>query len=248
MVRRAALILGGSGGIGLAIARLLAEEGYALTIQGRREEKVAAALDALTAEDRPEPFGLAADLSSEERIAGVVAEHQRNWGRLDVLVNSAGLGVGQPVDRIATKSLDLQVTINLRAAVLATRESLPHLRSAGAEHGQALIIHVSSWAGVHPPAWLSVYGATKSALGSFAASTQLEVAGDGIRVTTLAPATVETEMTAYARGEIPPDEMLRPEDLAEAVRFLLRTSRHCVIPEIVLGRLGDLPGAAGAGS
>lgn len=240
---RAALILGGSGGIGLAIAGMLAEEGYSLTIQGRREDRVAAALERLSTHGGPQPLGLAADLASEWEIARVATTHQEHWGSLDVLVNSAGLGIGQPVEKVEAKALDLQITVNLRAAVLATRESLPHLKAAGAEHGEALIVHVSSWAGRFPPAWLSVYGATKAALSGFAASTQLEVAGEGIRVTTLSPATVETEMTAYAQGEIPPEEMLRPEDLAEAVRFLLRTSRHCVIPEIVLGRLGDLPAA-----
>ena len=246
MDRRAALILGGSGGIGLAIARMLAGEGYSLTIQGRREDRVAAALEELSGAGGPAPLGIDANLASEERIAEVVAAHRERWGRMDVLVNSAGVGIGQPVGEIGAKALDLQVTINLRAAILATRESLPLLRTAGAGHGEALIVHVSSWAGRYPPAWLSVYGATKAALTSFATSTQLEVAGDGIRVTTLSPATVETEMTAYAQGTIPADEMLRPEDLSEAVRFLLRTSKHCVIPEIVLGRLGDFgPGAGG---
>ncbi|HTU15798.1 MAG TPA: SDR family oxidoreductase [Solirubrobacterales bacterium] len=240
MSRRAALVLGGSGGIGLAIARVLAEEGYSLTIQGRRADKVEAALDALWEVAKDAPLGLTADLSSEEEIVEAVAAHEERWGRMDVLINSAGLGMGQPVAEIRTKSLDLQLAVNLRAAVLTTRESLPQIERAGAEHGEALIVHVSSWAGKHPPAWLSVYGATKAALCSFAASTQVELAGKGVQVTALCPATVETEMTTYAQGEIPAEAMLRPSDLAEAVRFLLRTSPNCVIPEIVLGRVGDL--------
>lgn len=240
MSERAALVLGGSGGIGLAIAKALAEEGYSLTIQGRRDDKVAAALDALWDVAAVAPLGVTADLASEERIAEIVAAHEEKWGRMDVLINSAGLGMGQPVGEIKTKSLDLQIAINLRAAVLATRDSLPLIERAGAEHGEALIVHVSSWAGKHPPAWLSVYGATKSALSSFAASTQIELAGKGVQVTALCPATVETEMTTYAQGEIPAEAMLRPSDLAEAVRFLLRTSPNCVVPEIVLGRVGDL--------
>jgi len=240
MSERAALVLGGSGGIGLAIARVLAEEGHSLTIQGRRDDRVAAALDGLWDTAKHAPLGLTADLSSEAEIGEVIAAHEEKWGRMDVLINSAGLGMGQPVGEIKTKSLDLQVAINLRAAVLATWDSLPLIERAGAEHGGALIVHVSSWAGKHPPAWLSVYGATKAALCSFAASTQVELAGKGVQVTALCPATVETEMTAYAQGEIPADEMLRPSDLGEAVRFLLRTSPNCFVPEIVLGRVGDL--------
>ncbi len=235
MAARAALVLGGSGGIGLATARMLAAEGYAVTIQGRRQERVTAAGEAIAGS-----LGLAADLSDEQEIVGVVSRHVQRWGRLDVLVNSAGLGIGQPVDEIKAKSLDLQVGVNLRAAVIATREALPELKRAGAEHGKALIAHVSSWAAVHPPAWLSVYGATKAALNSFAASSQKELAGSGIQVSALCPATVETEMTAYAQGEIPPEEMLRPDDVAQAVRFLLSLSPNCFVPMIALGRMGDL--------
>ncbi|MBN8866488.1 MAG: SDR family oxidoreductase [Solirubrobacterales bacterium] len=236
MGARAALVLGGSGGIGFAVAAMLAEEGYDLTIQGRRPEKVDAALERLPGD----PLGLPADLSDEGSIVELVAAHGRSRGRLDVLVNSAGLGIGQPIEELTAKAVDLQLNINLRAAVLATRECLPMLKAAGAEHRKALIAHVSSWAGRFPPAWLSVYGAGKAALNGFAASSQRELAGTGIQVTALCPATVETEMTAYAQGEIPPEEMLRPEDLAEAVRFLLRTSPNCVVPELLLGRLGDL--------
>ncbi|MDQ2700537.1 MAG: SDR family oxidoreductase [Actinomycetota bacterium] len=242
MTRKTALVLGGSGGIGLAIAHLLAEEGFRLTIQGRRDETVAAALDQLNSDAGEPPLGMSADLADEAQVRQVVAAHEERWGRLDILVNSAGVGIGQNLEEIRAKTFDLQVAINLRAAVLATRDCLPLLEQAGAEHGKALIVHVSSWAGKHPPAWLSVYGASKAALISFAASSQKELAGKGIQVTALCPATVETEMTTYAQGEIPAEEMIRPLDIAEAVRFLLRTSPNCVIPEIVIGRTGDLSG------
>lgn len=236
MARPAALVLGGSGGIGLAIAAMLAEEGYDLTIQGRRPERVEAALAQLGGG----AAGVAADLGDEAEIARAVGTHAERWGRLDALVNSAGLGVGQHLDQITARHLDLQVAINFRAAVLALRESLPLLRAAGEEHGGALVALVSSWAGAHPPAWLSVYGATKAALNSFARSAQAELAQQGIQVTALSPATVETELTRYAQGTISPEQMLRPEDVAEAVRMLLRLSPTCRVPEVQLGRAGEL--------
>jgi NAD(P)-dependent dehydrogenase (short-subunit alcohol dehydrogenase family) len=237
VARRAALVLGGSGGIGLAVAATLAELGYDLTIQGRRAERVEAAVTKLAGEaPGTEATGVIADLSEESEVARVVAEHAAAHGRLDVLVDSAGLGIGQAVGEIEARHLDRQTAVNFRAAVLALRESLPQLEAAGAEHGKALVCLVSSWAATHPPAWLSIYGATKAALDAFARSAQLELEGKGIQVTSVSPATVETEMTRYATGDIPADEMLRPEDVAEVVRMLLRLSPAGRVPEVQIGR------------
>jgi NAD(P)-dependent dehydrogenase (short-subunit alcohol dehydrogenase family) len=232
MERRAALVLGGSGGIGLAIAAMLAAEGHALTIQGRRPERVEAAVAHLGAGVE----GIVADLSEESEIERVVAEHATRHGRLDVLVDSAGLGIGQGLGEIEARHLDRQTAVNFRAAVLALREAQPLLETTGAEHGKALVCFVSSWAASHPPAWLSVYGATKAALDAFARSAQIELEGKGIQVTSVSPATVETEMTSYAQSDIPATAMLRPEDIAEVVRMLLRLSPAARVPEVQIGR------------
>jgi len=257
--RRAALVLGGSGGIGLAIAAMLAEEGYALTVQGRRAERVEAAVAKLggggagaggtgrvrvgAAGDGAAAgaggagiVGAVADLAEEGAIERVVAGHAARHGRLDVLVDSAGLGIGQALEDIQARHLDRQTQVNFRAAVLALREARPLLEAAGSEHGKALACFVSSWAATHPPAWLSVYGATKAALDAFARSAQIELGGKGIQVTSVSPATVETEMTRYAQGDIPAAAMLRPTDVAEAVRMLLRLSPSARVPEVQIGR------------
>lgn len=230
--RRAALVLGGSGGIGLAIAATLAAEGYDLTIQGRRPERVEAAVETLGAGAE----GVAANLAEESEIERVVAAHATRHGRLDVLVDSAGLGIGQGLGEIQARHLDRQTQINFRAAVLALREARPLLEAAGAEHGKALVCLVSSWAATHPPAWLSIYGATKAALDAFARSAQIELEGKGIQVTSVSPATVETEMTRYAQDDIPAAAMLRPTDVAEVVRMLLRLSPAARVPEVQIGR------------
>lgn len=232
---RAALVLGGSGGIGLAIATMLAEEGYALTVQGRRAERVEAAVAGLGPAGGI-VAGAVADLAEESEIARVVAAHAERHGRLDVLVDSAGLGIGQSLTKIEARHLDLQTAVNFRAAVLALREARPLLEAAGAEHGKALVCLVSSWAAVHSPAWLSVYGATKAALDGFARSAQIELEGKGIQVTSVSPSTVETEMTGYAQKEIGAAKMLRPTDVAEVVRMLLRLSPACRVPEVQIGR------------
>lgn len=238
MADRAALITGASSGIGLAIARALGEEGYALTISARRPEKLEQAAAGLR-DSGLELQSVAADMSEEEDVLAAFAKHRDTYGRLDVLVNNAGVGIGAPMEEIQTKYLDMQLAVNLRALVIGTREGLPMLRQAGAEHGKALIVNTASIAGKGGQAWLSVYAATKGAVINFTQSTHREVGGAGIQCTALAPGFVDTPMTEFAKGQVPAEEMIRPEDIGEAVRFLLRTSPNCHVPEIVFNRPGE---------
>jgi short-subunit dehydrogenase len=129
--------------------------------------------------------------------------------------------------------------------IIGTREGLPLLREAGAEHGKALIVNTASIAGKSGQPWLSVYSATKAAVIGFSEATQKEVSGQGIQVTALCPGFVDTPMTEYVRDSVKQEEMIQPEDISEAVRYLLRTSPGCLIPEIVFTRPGELPGAVG---
>jgi NAD(P)-dependent dehydrogenase (short-subunit alcohol dehydrogenase family) len=238
LAERAALITGASSGIGLAVARVLGEEGYALTISARRPDKLEGAAEGLRA-DGIELQTVAANMTDEDEVVSVFAKHRETYGRLDVLMNNAGVGIGAPMEEIQTKHLDMQLGVNLRALVIGTREGLPMLKQAGAEHGKALIVNTASIAGKGGQAWLSIYAATKAAVINFTQSTHREVGGGGIQCTALAPGFVETAMTEFVQGQIPGEEMIRPEDLGEAVRFLLRTSRNCHVPEIVFTRPGE---------
>ena len=242
MAERAALITGGSSGIGLAIARALGEDGYGVTIAARRPEKLEAAAEELRGA-RLDINSMAANMTDEEAVAGIVSSHKERFGRLDVLVNNAGVGIGEAMHELTTKYIDMQLGVNLRAVIIGTREGLPMLREAGAEHGKALIVNTASIAGKSGQPWLSVYSATKAAVIGFSEATQKEVAGQGIQVTAFAPGFVDTPMTDYVKEQVKPEEMIRPEDISEAVRFLLRTSQGCLVPEIVFTRPGELPGA-----
>ncbi len=232
------MITGGSSGIGLAIAHTLGEEGYALTISARRPDKLESAVEGLRNEGL-DVLSAPANMTDEEDVVGVFAKHREAYGRLDVLVNNAGVGIGAPMGEIETKHLDMQLAVNLRALIIGTREGLPMLREAGAEHGKALILNMASIAGKGGQAWLSVYAATKAAVINFTQSTHREVGGAGIQCTALAPGFVDTPMTEFAKGQVPGEQMIRPEDLGEAVRFLLRTSANCHVPEIVFTRPGE---------
>jgi NAD(P)-dependent dehydrogenase (short-subunit alcohol dehydrogenase family) len=242
VAERAALVTGGSSGIGLAIARALGEDGYGVTVAARRPEKLEAAADELRSAGI-DVNSIAANMTQEDAVAGIVNSHRERFGRLDVMVNNAGVGIGEAMHEITTKYLDMQLGVNLRAVIISTREALPMLREAGAEHGKALIVNTASIAGKSGQAWLSVYSATKAAVIGFSEATQKEVASDGIQVTALCPGFVDTPMTDYARDQVSAEEMIRPEDIGESVRFLLRTSPACLVPEIVFTRPDELPGS-----
>ncbi len=237
-VERAAIVTGASSGIGLAIARVLGEEGFGVTMAARRPDKLDGAVAGLAA-DGFDVHAVAANVSDEAEIKKVVDAHSERYGRLDMLVNNAGVGVGAAVGEIVTKRLDMQLDINIRSIILFYRECLPMLKAAGAEHKRAIVVNTASIAGKHGQAWLSVYSATKHAVVGWSDSMNRELATDGIRSTALCPAFVDTPMTDFAKGQVAAEDMIRPEDIAESVRFLLRTTPACVVPEIMFIRPGD---------
>ena len=238
MASRAALITGGSSGIGLAIARALGQDGYGVTISARRPEKLEAAAQSLR-DDGIDVESVAANMAEEEQIKAVVAAHRERFGRLDVLINNAGIGIGSAVADMPTKKLDLQLDVNLRAVYLMARECIPMLKEAGAEHGKALMANTASIAGKHGQGWLSAYSATKFGVVGLSQGLHKELSGEGIQVTALCPGFVATDMTDWVEDQVPKEKMIQPEDIAEAIRFVLRTSPHCVVPEIQFLRLGD---------
>jgi NAD(P)-dependent dehydrogenase (short-subunit alcohol dehydrogenase family) len=237
MAQRAALIMGASDGIGLAIARVLGEEGYGLTLSARRPEKLEEAVQPLR-DDGFEVLTVPANMTSEEELVALFDAHKERYGRLDALVNNAGMGVGASLEEIQAKFLDIQLGVNLRALILGTGEGIPLLKEAGAEHGKVLIINTASLAGKAGPAWLSIYGATKAAVINFTEATEREVARSGIQCTAFAPGFVDTDMAEFIKAEIG-EPLIQPSDIGEAVRFLLRTSRSCHVPEIVFVRPGE---------
>ena len=239
MAARAALVTGASSGIGLAIARMLGEEGYELTVVGRRPEKLEQAAGGLEAEGIVLQ-AIAADVGSEEAVVDVVGAHESRFGRLDVLVNNAGVGFGELADDLTTKRVDMQLNVNLRSIFLFYRECLPMLRKAAEEHREALVVNLSSISGIRGEAFLSVYSATKHGVIGFTQAMNKELGQAGIRNTALCPGFVDTPMTDFIKEHVPAEEMIRPEDIAGAVRYLLSVSPGCMIPEIQFEQPGGL--------
>jgi NAD(P)-dependent dehydrogenase (short-subunit alcohol dehydrogenase family) len=238
MADRAALVTGGSSGIGLAIARALGEDGYSLTVSARRPDKLEAAVSGLR-DEGIDAQAVPANMANEEDIKRVVDAHRERFGRLDVLINNAGVGIGSAIADAETKKLDMQFDVNLRGVYLTLRDCIPMLKEAGAEHGKALVVNTASIAGVRGQGWLAAYSATKAAVIALSQAAHMELSTEGIQVTAFAPGFVDTAMTDWAEDQVSRDKMIRPEDLAEAVRFLLRTSPACIVPEIQFIRPGD---------
>ena len=234
----AALITGGSSGIGLAIARALGQDGYSLTVSARRPEKLEEAVEGLRGEGL-EVESVAANMANEDEIRGLIERHREKWGRMDVLINNAGVGIGAPIADQQTKHLDMQINVNLRGVYLTLRDSIPLLKEAGKEHGKALVVNTASIAGKFGQPWLATYSATKHAVVGLTQAAHGELAPEGIQVCAFCPGFVDTPMTDWVQ-DVPSEAMIQPEDLGEAVRFLLRTSPACIVPEIQFIRAGDV--------
>ena len=226
---RSALITGGSSGIGLAIGRMLREEGYDLTLASRTADKVESAAAELGA------TAIAADISRAEDCERVVREHVERAGGLDLLVNSAGIGIAARVEDAQLKHIDRQLNINLRGLVLVTQAALPHLRAT-----KGWIVNLASIAGTQPVPILPIYAATKAAVISLTHSLNADLDDDGVRAIAICPGFVDTPMAEFTG--LASDEMIQPEDCAEVVRMCLRLSPRARVPQVVIERLGSQNG------
>jgi NAD(P)-dependent dehydrogenase (short-subunit alcohol dehydrogenase family) len=230
-VNRSALVTGGSRGIGLSLARVLVAEGYSVTISARNAEQLDRAAELLR-RDGGTVETFATDLSEPSGAEALAEAHRAHFGRLDVLINNAGTGFGQQLVEISDRRLDLQLDLNLRAAILCYREAVEMLLSAAAEHSQAWVVNVCSLTAVNPKPWLSVYSASKAGLRAFSMAMNSEFAGRGVRSCAICPGTVATDLTDGLAG--PPDDLVSTTDIAEVLQLLLRLSPACRVDEIVL--------------
>jgi NAD(P)-dependent dehydrogenase (short-subunit alcohol dehydrogenase family) len=208
---------------------MLRDEGFELTLVSRRAERVEAAAAELDA------VAIAANVGDAEECERMVAEHRDRFGRLDLLVNSAGIGIGGRVEDLPVKSLDLQLGVNLRGLFLVTQAAIPLLRES-----KGWIVNLASIAGTLPTPGLATYGATKAAVIALTRSLNEELDADGVRTIALCPGFVDTPMAEWSGIE--PDAMIRPEDCAEVVRMCLRLSPNARIPQVVIERMGSSNG------
>ena len=244
---KVALVAGATRGAGRQIAVQLGAAGATVYATGRSTRAHRSELD------RPETIEETAELVTAaggtgiavrvdhlvpDEVRALVERIDRDHGRLDVLVNNAGVGAGEPIHELTTKKLDLQLGANLRHIPLFYREAHDLLVAAGAEHGNALVVNTSSISGKRGEAWLSVYSATKHAVVGFTQAMNKELGARYVKSCALCPAFVDTPMTDFVKGAVPPEKMITTADIAEMVRALLRLSPGCTVPEIVFEQTG----------
>jgi NADP-dependent 3-hydroxy acid dehydrogenase YdfG len=221
LVGKVALVTGASSGIGEATARALAAEGARVAIAARRAER----LDMLARRirsDGGEALAIEADVSSEAEASAMVVRAQKEFGRLDILINAAGVGVAAPFQNTTTAEYRTMVDVNVLGLLYAIHAALPIMKQQGSGH----IVVVSSGTGRYPHA-STVYAGTKHAASAIAESLRREVGKDGIRVTSIEPGAVRTEFVANMRPDVQQAvaarladmELLESEDIAAAILY-----------------------------
>jgi NADP-dependent 3-hydroxy acid dehydrogenase YdfG len=237
-----ALVTGASSGIGSATARQLAEHGASVALVARRKDR----LEALAAE--LEKAGgtalvVAADITDRNQAEGAVQQVVERFGRLDTLVNNAGLMLLGPVEGADAEEWDRMIAVNVQGLLYTTHAALPHLLEA-ADQGPrrvADIVNISSLAGREAGKGFGVYNLTKFGVNGFTESLRQEITQRHVRVGVLEPGAVETELTSHNKTEIRNEiinpffentEVLAAEDIADGVTYMVTRPRHTAIGEL----------------
>ncbi len=227
---RVALVTGGTRGIGEAIARRLAGDGFAVFISGRSEESTRAALARFAKEEYGIAIrGYAADARREADQKRLVESTAREGGRLDVLVNNAGLGHFGPVDELSPDRFREVLETNLFGVYYAVHYAAPFMKN----NGGGFIVNIASLASVNAFAGGSAYNASKFGLLGFSEAAMLDLRHSGIRMATVLPGSVDTEF-GHPSASREASWMLQPEDVAEAVADLVRYPERAIPSRIDL--------------
>ncbi|OHE59506.1 MAG: hypothetical protein A2Z47_08930 [Thermodesulfovibrio sp. RBG_19FT_COMBO_42_12] len=229
---KVALVTGGGSGIGFAITKALLEEGMRVAICGRDEGKLRKAETELTKHGK-HLLVMPADVSRKSEVDQWVKAAISQFGRIDVLVNNAGVARWSDVENITDEHLDYQLNVNLRGPLYCSQVILPYMK--GQQGGY--IINISSICGKYGFAGTAAYSASKFGLMALSDSLREEGASFNIKVTAICPGFVATPMVTDA--PVPLEEMIRPEDIAKAVLFLLNLSEYAAVREIVITRKGE---------
>ena len=233
---KVAIVTGGSRGIGRAICLALAQEGAALVIAARSAAGLEEAAELVRqAGGTAEP--VVTELSDEDSIRNLVRVTRERFGRLDILVNNAGITHSARLEETRTEDLDRCWTINARAPFILCREALPLLRQGKG----GFIVNISSVVGVKGYAAQSAYTASKHALRGMTISLAEELRDTGIRVHVICPGGVDTDMVGNVRPDIRKEDLIRPNEVAELVLYLVTREGNAVMDELHIRRAVAAP-------
>jgi len=229
-----AIVTGGSSGIGLAIARAFVQEGMRVTIAARDKRRLDKAVSQLKRSSSREDavLSIPTDVSRADEVQRMVRQTLDQFGRVDVLVNNAGIGRLAPLDELKEKDWDEILDINLKGVFLCTQAVLPEMKRRRCGY----VVNISSIAGKEGFAGGGAYCASKFGVMALTQTLLEEAMSYNIRATAICPGYVDTPMVTGV--PVPANEMIRPEDIAQSVLYLLHLSEYAVVREIVMTRKG----------
>ena len=238
-----ALVTGASSGIGAATARSLAAQGAAIALLARRRDRLEELADAIRSEGGT-ALVAEADITSRQQAQDAVERAVGELGRLDTVVNNAGLMHIGPVADALTEDWDEMVQINVQGLLYVTRAALPHLLRAAEDspRGVADLVNISSTAGRVARPGTAVYNLTKFGVNGFTEAVRQEVMQKRVRVSVVEPGTVSTELSSHLRdgvrqaieAQVKDMELLHPEDIADAVTYIVTRNRRVAVNEILV--------------
>ncbi|QXD16827.1 SDR family NAD(P)-dependent oxidoreductase [Rhodocaloribacter litoris] len=227
---KVAVVTGASSGLGRVFSQMLVERGARVFGLARRQERLEAVREALGERFHP----VVCDVTDEAAVARAFETIRREGGRLDVLINNAGLGKFGPVDRLSVEDWDVQVATNLRGVFLCTRAAVPVMKQQNAETGfGGHIVNIASIAGLIGNPNISAYNATKFGLRGFSEALMKELRDDGIKVSCVYPGSIATEFFQTS-GSNPAPNAMTAEDVGRTVMHLLETPDNYLISEVVM--------------
>jgi NADP-dependent 3-hydroxy acid dehydrogenase YdfG len=238
-----ALVTGASSGIGQAAARALAARGSKVALVARRADRLEE-LAGEIADSGGTALPIEADVSEREQATAAVGNAVEELGRLDVLVNNAGVMLLGPVVDAPVEEWEQMIEVNLLGLLYTAHAALPHLLKA-AEDGPrrvADMVNISSVAGRMARKGSGVYNATKHGVGAFSESLRQEVTGRHLRISLVEPGAVATELQSHNRPEVRDQiekrfvemDILQAEDVADAIAYVVTRPRHVAINEVLV--------------
>jgi NADP-dependent 3-hydroxy acid dehydrogenase YdfG len=238
-----ALVTGASSGIGRATAQRLAAEGAAVVVAARRQDRLEE-LAAAISDWGGRALAVAADLTDREQADRVVQQAVSELGRLDTVVNNAGVMLLGPASSAPAEDWDTMIELNVQAQLYVTRAALPHLVRAAADGPRRVadVVMISSTAGRVARPGAGVYALTKFGVAAFAESLRQELISQRVRVSVVEPGTVDTELVSHNRDEVRAAaerqtseiEPLHPEDIADAVAYIVTRDRLVAVNEVLV--------------
>jgi len=240
-----ALVTGASSGIGEATARMLAREGASVAMAARRADRLEA-LGGEIADAGGTALPIEVDVTQREQAEAAVARTVEELGRLDVLVNNAGVMLLGPMLEAPVEEWEQMLEVNLRGLMYMSKAAIPHLLEAAdgerSLRGVADLVNISSVAGRIARSGSGVYNATKFGVGAFSEALRQEVTRRHLRVSLVEPGAVATELQGHNRPEVKESiekrfedmEILQAEDIADAIGYVVTRPRHVAVNEILV--------------